>query len=80
MKIVNDCGALYRLSERRYKKYLMDGLTGSADGPGPSVKEYGTYIGSIDFHSLDARREDYREAYETTYERAAIKAATGGET
>ncbi len=65
MKIVNDCGSLYRMTDRRYRKFLSDGEAGME----PNAREYGKLVGSVAFSTLDARPSDYAMQYEIDFPR-----------
>jgi len=59
MKIVDDYGELYRMSEDNYRRYLRS----SADGENLSPSDFGgRLIGTIDFWTIDKKPIDYRDA------------------
>lgn len=55
MKIVNDWGQLFRMSERKYKTYIIAG----SEGKDPNASEYGKFIGVISFEGIDAKPKDF---------------------
>lgn len=56
MKIIDDWGELYSLSERNYRRYLREGAAGLE----PDPKNYGRYLGSVAWWSIDATAKDYQ--------------------
>lgn len=57
MRIINDYGALYRLTEPAYERFLKDSIAGGL----PKLDSYGKLIGVIDFTV-----EDFEEALKVT--------------
>lgn len=63
MKIVNDWGQLWRMSDRNYRRYLKSGINVIPRGLLPSPERFGgKLIGVIAFHAIDSRPSDYQFA------------------
>lgn len=56
--IVNDFGALFFMTESKYRKYLARGI----DDAFPDAEDYGTRIGCVAFHATDAEPRDFEYA------------------
>lgn len=60
MKLVNDWGSIYRLSDSAYRRFLDAGMLGKE----PNARDYGTCLGSIAMSTMDAKPIDYEMANE----------------
>lgn len=60
MRYVNWFGMLWRMSDRNFKRYLRRG----AAGKGWDLDDFGTHVGSIDFHSTDANQQSFEDKLE----------------
>ena len=58
MKIVNDWGELFKMSERKYRQFLRAGAAGKE----PEACKYGKCIGVVAFNSVDVKPRDYQFA------------------
>jgi len=61
MKIVNYWGSLYKITDKNYKLYLLEGMKMNGD---VEVGIFGHYIGQITFHALDAEAHDFQDELE----------------
>jgi hypothetical protein len=70
MRFVYDGGAVYKLTERNFKRFLT---AGAADGSA-NASDFGTYVGA-GFNATRADAEDYQEALDALPHKERVTAA-----